>query len=270
MAARPLILPDTFSGEKGCTWTEWKYHFQNIATVNEWTEAQRLQWLRVRLTGRAQRAIQHLSAEAAASLEKTMKALDERFEPASQKTLFQAEFQTRRKKRSEGWAEFADDLRTLADKGFPELQDEAREQLSLQFYLQQVNPAQVAFSVKQKRPKTLDEAVAATIEMESYLPQAAQTHIATCEEEDEKATVAPVLDATSRLTGLVERLVERVESIERATKRNQQQQGMEFPPGRIERRRESREFRRACWHCGQQGHFARRCPQAGQISPQGN
>ena len=270
MAMRPLILPDTFSGEKGCTWTEWKYHFQNIATVNEWTEAQRLQWLRVRLTGRAQRAIQHLSEEDAASLEKTMKALDERFEPASQKTLFQAEFQTRRKKRSEGWAEFADDLRTLADKGFPELQHEAREQLSLQFYLQQVNPAQVAFSVKQKRPKTLDEAVAATIEMESYLPQAAQTHIATCGEEDEKATVAPVLDATSRLTSLVERLAERVESIERATKQNQQQQGMEFPPGRIERRRESREFRRTCWHCGRQGHFARRCPQAGQISPQGN
>ena len=60
-----------------------------------------------------------------------MKALDERFEPASQKTLYQAEFQTRRKKRSEDWAEFADDLRTLADKCFPESQDEAREQLSL-------------------------------------------------------------------------------------------------------------------------------------------
>ena len=238
--------------------------------MNEWSDAQRLQWLRVRLTGRAQKAIQHLSVEVAESLEKTMKVLDERFEPASQKTLYQAEFQTRRKKRCEGWAEFADDLRTLADKGFPELQDEAREQLSLQIYLQQLEPSQVAFSVKQKRPKTLDEAVAATIEMESYLPRAAQTTIAACEEEDEKATVAPVSYATSRLAGLVERLVERVESLELATKRNQQQQGMGYPSGRVDRRRESREFRRACWHCGQQGHFARRCPQARQISRQGN
>ena len=83
------------------------------------------------------------------------------------------------------------------------MQDEAREQLLLQIYLQQLDPPQVAFSVKQKRPKTLDEAVAATIEMESYLPQAAQMTIAACEEEDEKATVAPVSDATSRLAGVV-------------------------------------------------------------------
>ena len=63
-------------------------------------------------------------------------------------------------------------------------------------------------SIKQKLPKTLDEAVVVMIEMENYLPQAAQTHIATCEEEDEKATVEQVLDATSRLTGLVEGLNE--------------------------------------------------------------
>ena len=40
MAAGPLILPATFSGEKGYTWTEWKYPFQYIATVNEWTDAE--------------------------------------------------------------------------------------------------------------------------------------------------------------------------------------------------------------------------------------
>ena len=88
------------------------------------------------------------------------------------------------------------------------MQDEAREQLSLQIYLQQLDSPQVAFSVKQKRPKTLDEAVLATIELESYLAQAAQTTIAVCEEDEEKATVAPVSDATLRLAGLVEWLVE--------------------------------------------------------------
>ena len=80
-----------------------------------------------------------------------------------------------------------------------------------------MEPPQVTFSVKQKRPKTLDEAVVATIEMESYLPQAAQTTIAVCEEEDEKATVAPVSDATSSLAGLVEQ----VENLEQATEWNQ-------------------------------------------------
>ena len=55
-------------------------------------------------------------------------------------TPYQAEFQTCRKKPSQGWAEFVDDLKTLEDKGLPELQDEAREQLLLQIYLQQLDP----------------------------------------------------------------------------------------------------------------------------------
>ena len=41
-----------------------------------------------------------------------------------------ADFQTRRKERTEGWVEFADDLKTLAYKGFPKLSKEAKEQLS--------------------------------------------------------------------------------------------------------------------------------------------
>jgi len=60
-------------------------------------------------------------------------------------------------------------LRPFADKGYPTLQDEAREQLAINMFLQQLTPPQVAFGVKQKRPKTLDDAVAATLEMESYV-----------------------------------------------------------------------------------------------------
>ena len=57
----------------------------------------------------------------------------------------------------------------LADKAYPDLGDKAKEQIALNHYLGQIEQTQVAFSVKQKRPKTLDEAVSATLEMESYL-----------------------------------------------------------------------------------------------------
>ena len=53
-AARPLILPETFDGTG--SWSEWCYHFENVAAVNGWDGAQKLQWLRVRVTGRAQKA----------------------------------------------------------------------------------------------------------------------------------------------------------------------------------------------------------------------
>ena len=81
-----------------------------------------------------------------------------------------AEFQTRSKGANEGWAAFAEDLKVLADKAaFPQLQNDAKEQLALNHYLGQLTDQQIAFNVRQKRPRTLDEAVSSTLELESYL-----------------------------------------------------------------------------------------------------
>ena len=64
---------------------------------------------------------------------------------------------------------FAEDLMMLADKGYLDLEDKAKEQIALNHYLGQIEHTQVAFIVKQKRRKTLDEAISATLEMELYL-----------------------------------------------------------------------------------------------------
>ena len=99
MAPRPLVLPDTYNG--GNSWSEWKAHFENIPAVNEWDQMKQLQRLRIRLTGRAQKALQRVTAE---SFVDVIKASDERFEPKSRRTRYHADFHARRKKRSEGWA----------------------------------------------------------------------------------------------------------------------------------------------------------------------
>ena len=45
----------------------------------------------------------------------------------------------------------------------------AKEQLALSHFLGQIDSAQIAFSVKQSKPKSVDEAVSATLERESSL-----------------------------------------------------------------------------------------------------
>ena len=125
MAKKPVVLPKPFNGET--SWDEWSVHFENVAAVNEWNAEQKLQWLKVRLTGRAQKAFQRLPEATQATFDAATAALTGRFEPASRKTRYQAEFQARRKKVSEGWADLADDLQSLVDKAYPSLQDEARE-----------------------------------------------------------------------------------------------------------------------------------------------
>ena len=88
---------------------------------------------------------------------------------ASRQTRFQAEFQTHKRKRTEGWATYAEDLKTLVEKAFPDIGDDAREQLALTRYMDQLDQPQVAFAVRQSRPKTLDDAVSTTLEMELYV-----------------------------------------------------------------------------------------------------
>ena len=145
MAAKPVVLPEPFCGES--SWEDWSFHFENVADVNEWNDEQKLKWLRVRLTGRAQTAFQPLPTDAKASYTTARDALKERFDPQSCKTRYQVEFQSWRKNKAETWADFGDDLKCLVDKAFPDLQEEAKQHLALQSYLQQLEQAQVAFGV---------------------------------------------------------------------------------------------------------------------------
>jgi len=57
----------------------------------------------------------------------------------------------------------------LADKAFPNLEEPAKEQLSLDRYLSLLDKPQLALAVRQKRPRTMDDAAAFTLEVESYL-----------------------------------------------------------------------------------------------------
>ena len=280
MATRPQLIPEPFSGEG--SWTQWEFHFENVAAVNGWDGAAQLKWLKVRLTGRAQIAFQKLPAETQADVERAMKALKERFEPASQKTRYQAEMQARRKKGTESWADLAEDLRLLADKAYPDLEEKAKEQLALNAYLGLLDNPQVAFGVRQRIPETLDGAVTATLELESYLPQkpGAKQAVAGVEETStqEQEQISSVSLGTDKLLHLVERLADRVEKLEvmqnqrgsrgqwrgrggRARRPRASQSGDPFGPDRAEI---------ICYNCQGQGHYARECrapPRQGNEQP---
>ena len=114
-------------------------------------------------------AYNHLAHKTQGNYSATKAALLERFEPPSKHQLYKVEFESRRKQGKESWADFGDELLVLASKAFPSLQDEAREELALSKYLDQLSNLQVSFGVKQRRPKTINEAVSSTIELESYL-----------------------------------------------------------------------------------------------------
>ena len=152
-------------------------------------------------------AFKKFPVTARSSFGKAVKALQDRFEPESRKDLYLAEFQTRVKTRTESWPDFGEDLQILVDKAYPSLDSEARQQLALQCYLSQLDNEQVAFGVKQRKSKTIDAAVGATLELESYLVKPKQGMVAAVQAAPTQAT----------LLEMMEKLMTRMDKLESST-----------------------------------------------------
>ena len=88
--------------------------------------------------GSAQTAYGRLPTSSRDAYANLTNALKERFEPDTMKELYVDEFRTRRKAKTEGWAEYADHLKLLADKAFLDLEDKARECMPLAQFMGQV------------------------------------------------------------------------------------------------------------------------------------
>ena len=127
--------------------------------------------------GKAHMAYTRLSHETQQHYTTTKEALRECFKPPSNQHLYKVEFESRKKRDKESWADFANELLLLASKAFPSLQDEARKELALTRYLDQLSDPQVSFGVKQRHLKMIHEAVSGTIKLESYLLKSVSSNV---------------------------------------------------------------------------------------------
>lgn len=97
------------------------------------------------------------------------KALEKQFEPESHKDNYIAKLQTKRRRQGENLATFGEKLKLTAEQAYPDLGEKAREQIALTQHLSSISNRQLAFSVRQKRPTSVEEAVTTTMEMDSYM-----------------------------------------------------------------------------------------------------
>jgi hypothetical protein len=253
-AAKPVILPDTFSGTEG-SWDHWIAHFRDCATINSWDNAAMLAFLRVRLVGRTRVVFQRLPAERTDTFDHVIEALKERFEPASKLDLYVADFSMRKCKPSESWADYAEELHHLAIKAYPDLATNAVEQFALTQFLANLADRQVSFAVKQKLPRILDEAVMAAMQIEAHL---STTRIATAEsDQDSYMSLSAIQSREEKMTSLITDLCDKVERLESKLQTQSCAQ---------QRQRSQRNPRIVCFNCQQRGHIARECTAPRQMA----
>ena len=174
--------------------------------------------------------------------------------------MYEADFQCRKKDRAESWGDFADALKILVEKAFPNLEAAVKENLALNQCLTQLENPQISFGVKQRWPSSLVEVVSFTIEMESYLQKPVKLAPVMTEEPSVVSTIQNQQGELVKTLEEVTQWLKRLDASMQALPVSQTRRSANQYPSQQNRNQPV-----VCHKCKKEGYYARGCPAVGKL-----
>ena len=163
-----VIRPDNFNPNKE-NWRDYAYKFECIADWNGWNEKEAARYVVTRISGEPLNYIKRQSVEVRNDWEKLRKALEDYYAQPAISLKYQAEFDTVQRKQNETWSEFAQRLRTIAEKAYGRKKGDSEplfEALLLAKFLKLL-PDKIHHDVALKELETVEEAALASMKVEA-------------------------------------------------------------------------------------------------------
>ena len=164
------IRPQQFNGA-GSFESFWA-NFENCATYNEWTEADKLAHLKASLMGDAAQVLWDTDAAAVNTVERLVSVLRNRFSGICRSEKYRMELRIRRRQPGETLPTLHQDIRRLMALAHPTLSREGRETFACDYFIDALDDADFALKVRERSPASLDDALRISQQLEAWIKDA--------------------------------------------------------------------------------------------------
>ena len=252
------IKPRAYDGSG--PWKEYAHYFERLGKLNGWRDDDKMELLWIHLEGTALNYVENIPEGSVTTYEELCGTLESRFGERNMAEIFKAELRRRARRPGESLPELGQDIRRLITNAYPRIRQEGLEELAVEKFREAILDPAVRLAVFQSKPQTLDEAVRAAVEAESW-------HISEGQHQREQVRAA---GETPRTTMRTTHEPHSTHHVPRPTYHDvaleQLTAGLEQLAKTVERIQENSQKRRRpegnarCYNCQQEGHFARNCP----------
>ena len=160
---RMYVKPPKFDG-RGCVESH-LLQFQVAASRNRWNEEEKVDFLKISLTGDASAILKDVGE---VTYEELANKLKQCYGSLEQKEVFKIQLKARKRKKGETLAELMRDIRRLFIQAYPAQNDVLSTSVAKDAFIDALDDKELMIRVMEREPQTLDEAYKIAERMELY------------------------------------------------------------------------------------------------------
>ena len=159
--------PKTFNGVT-TEWADYLSHFEAVADWNGWSNRQKAQQLIMSFDGEAMKLLGQIDRNTQLDYDKMVVELNRHYDPKERASAYKIEFRGRVRHRNENLMKYAQELKRLVTKAYPDQNACSHDNFVLDQFIMGLGSIELRRHVQFGHPQDINQAISLAIEFEAF------------------------------------------------------------------------------------------------------